>query len=136
MRGLNSHHQASPTGEVIMAKAKQFNIPVADEPGSAARAVKALGAGKVNILSILAWNPSGMVQIVTDNPKKAAKALAAARIDFSESAAEMAVLPNKPGTLVAYLEKLAKKGVNLRSVVATTAKSAKKAVLVWTAETR
>ncbi|HET6159073.1 MAG TPA: hypothetical protein VFE34_12055 [Dongiaceae bacterium] len=118
-----------------MAKAKQIIIEVEDRPGTVAAGIRALSGAGVNIVSILGWNPQGVVQLVTDNPRKAMKALAAANIAFTEAAAEVVELPNKPGTLLAYLEKLAKKGVNLRSISATASKTARKAVVVWTAET-
>ncbi len=117
-----------------MAKAKLFVIAVADRPGTAAGVIGALAGAKVNVLSILAWNPSGTVQIVTDNSKKARKALAGAGVAYSESAAEVVELANKPGTLVGYLDRLAKKNINLRSVCATASKNAKRATVVWTAE--
>ena len=41
-----------------MAKAKQLIISVEDRPGSIATAIKSLAAAKINILSILGWNPS------------------------------------------------------------------------------
>jgi hypothetical protein len=43
-------------------------------------------------------------------------------------------LPNKPGALAQYLDKLAAKGVNLNSIHATAAKGGKKAVVVYTVE--
>jgi prephenate dehydratase len=46
----------------------------------------------------------------------------------------MVEMPNKPGSLHAYLQKLAKKGVNLRSISGTSSKSGRKSVVVWTAE--
>ncbi len=47
---------------------------------------------------------------------------------------DMAELPNKPGSLHAFLAKLAKKGVNLRSISGTSGKSGRKSVVVWTAD--
>jgi len=60
--------------------------------------------------------------------RKAAKALRASGTDFVEAKAEVVELADKPGTLHAYLAKLAKKGVNLRSIAASDGKT-----LVWTA---
>ncbi len=114
-----------------MAKAKQIIIKVADRPGSVAEAIRALAGAKVNILSILGWNESGTLQIVVDNPRAAKKALDAANVQFKESTAEVIELPNKPGTLVRYLEKLANKGINLQSIAAVTSKKATKAVVIW-----
>src|SRR4029434_3577918 len=117
-----------------MAKAKLITIPTEDKPGSVAARIKSLAEAGVNIVSILGWNPQNLMQIVTDNPRKAMKALKDAKVAFTEETAEVVELPNKPGTLVTYLEKLAKKGVNLHSLSVTTNKGARKAVVVWTAE--
>lgn len=117
-----------------MAKAKQIVIKVEDRPGTVAAAIAALGAAGVNIVSIFGTAPQGDLQLIVDNPRKAVKALAAAGTAYSEAKAEVTELPNKPGSLHAYLEKLARKGVNLRSICATSSKSARKSVVVWTAE--
>ena len=117
-----------------MAKAKQLIISVEDRPGTIAAAIKSLAAAKINVLSILGWNPSGVVQLITDNPRAAKKALEAAHISCTEAAAEMVEIPNKPGALLELLDKLAKKNVNLRSLCATASKTARKTTVVWTAE--
>jgi hypothetical protein len=114
-----------------MAKAKQIIMRVADRPGSVAEAIRALAGAKVNILSIFGWNESGTLQIVVDNPRAAKKALDAANVQFTESTAEVTELPNKPGILLKYLEKLASRGVNLQSIAAVTSKRASKAVVIW-----
>ncbi len=117
-----------------MAKAKQFNISVANRPGTVADAIRALAAAKVNVTSVLGWNPSGSLQLVLDKPKAAKKALDSAGISHTEAAAEMVKLPNKPGALLKYLDKLAKQGVNLRTICATANKNGANATVVWTAE--
>jgi hypothetical protein len=114
-----------------MAKARQITIRVADRPGSVAGAIRALAGAKVNLLSILGWNESGTLQLVVDNPRAAKKALDTANVQYTESTAEVIELPNKPGTLLKYLEKLADKGINLQSIAAVTSKKATKAVVIW-----
>jgi hypothetical protein len=117
-----------------MAKTKLIVLNVEDRPGAVAAATAALAGAGVNIESIFGWGPGGVVQLVVDNPKKAAKALAAAAIAFREGKGETAEVPNKPGSLHALLAKLAKKGVNLRSIAATSTKSGRKSIVVWTAD--
>lgn len=116
-----------------MAKATQLNLSVVDRPGSVADAIRALAGAKVNILSILGWNASGTLQLVLDNPRAAKKALDAANIKYTEASAEVEKVPNRPGALLKYLEKLAGKGINLSTISSTTSKKANKAVVVWTA---
>jgi hypothetical protein len=59
-----------------------------------------------------------------------------AKLSYQETTAEEYQLPNKPGALAQYLEKLATKGVNLNSIYATAAKGGKKAVVVYAAEAK
>ena len=119
-----------------MAKTKQFTIAVDNQPGAVAGIAKTLGSAKVNILSLLGTSQgtAGTVQLVVDDARRAKKALDAARVAYTESPAEQYDLPNKPGALAQYLEKLAAKGVNLSSIHATAAKGGRKAVVVYTAE--
>jgi hypothetical protein len=119
-----------------MAKTKQFTIAVDNQPGAVARIAKTLGNAKVNILSLLgtAQGTGGTVQFIVDDARRAKKALDAARVAYQETPAEVYDLPNKPGALAQYLDKLAAKGVNLNSIHATATKGGKKAVIVYAAE--
>jgi hypothetical protein len=117
-----------------MARVRQLIITVEDRPGTVAAAIKSLAAAKINILSILGWNPSGVVQLITDNPRAAKKALEAAHVSCTEAAADVVEISNKPGALLELFEKLAKKNVNLRSLCATTSKASRKTTVVWAAE--
>ena len=117
-----------------MAKTKLIELMLENRPGAVAAVTEVLSGSGVNILSIFGSGPLGVVQLVVDNPKKAAKALTAAAVAFSEIKADMAEVPNKPGSLHALLAKLAKKGVNLRSIVGTSTKAGRKSVVVWTAD--
>ena len=124
-------------GGIAMAKTKQFTIAIENRPGAVAEVARTLGNAKVNILALLATaqGTGGMVQIVVEDAKRAKKALDEARLSFRETIAEEYELPNKPGTLAQCLDKLAARGVNLSSIYATSSKGARKAVVVYTAET-
>jgi hypothetical protein len=120
-----------------MAKTKQFTISVQNQPGAVAEIARTLGNAKVNILALLgtAQGMTGTVQIVAEDARRAKKALDAAKLAYQEIPAEEYELPNKPGALAQYLEKLEAKGVNLNSICATAAKGGKKAVVVYTIAT-
>jgi hypothetical protein len=120
-----------------MAKTKQFTIAIQNQPGAVAELAKTLGDAKVNILALLgtAQGAGGSVQLVVDDPRRAKKALDAAKITYQEATAEEYELPNKPGALAQCLETLRAKGVNLSSIHATVAKGGKKAVVVYTVQT-
>ena len=117
-----------------MAKTKQFTIAVQNQPGAVAEIARTLGNAKVNILALLgtAQGTTGTVQLVVEDARRAKKALDAAKLAYQEIPAEEYELPNKPGALAQYLEKLEAKGVNLNSICATAAKGGKKAVVVYT----
>ena len=132
-----------------MAKTKQFTISVDNQPGAVAHIAKTLGDAKVNILALLgtAQGTAGTVQLIAEDrldvgtersaredPRKAKKALDAARIAYQETPAEQHELPNKAGALAKTLSQLAGKGVSLGSIHATAAKGGKKAVIVYTVE--
>ncbi len=117
-----------------MAKTKQFTIAVQNRPGAVAEIARTLGSAKVNILALLgtAQGTTGTVELVVEDARRAKKALDAAKLAYQETPAEEYELPNKPGALAQYLEKLEAKGVNLNSICATAAKGGKKAVVVYT----
>lgn len=119
-----------------MAKTKEFTIAVENRPGAVAEIARTLGNAKVNILALLATaqGTTGTIQLITEDAKRAKKALDEAKLSYQETIAEEYELANKPGALAQYLERLARKGVNLTSIHATASKGGKKAVLVYIAE--
>jgi hypothetical protein len=121
-----------------MPKTKQFTISVQNQPGAVLEIVRALGNARVNVLSLLgtAQETVGTVHLIAEDPRRAKKALDDAKLAYQETEAEQYELPNKPGALAQTLEKLAAKGVNLKTIHATAAKGGKKAVVVYTAEAR
>jgi hypothetical protein len=123
-----------------MAKTKQFIVTVENRPGAVAGIARTLGNGKVNILSLLLWGKAedtrGTVQLVVDDARRAKKALDASGLTYQETAAEEYELPNKPGALAEYLDKLTAKGINLNSICATAARGGKKAVVVCTVDVK
>jgi hypothetical protein len=123
-----------------MAKTKQFIVTAENRPGAVAEIARTLGNVKVNILSLLllgkAEDTRGTVQLVVDDARRAKKALDESGLTYQETAAEEYELPNKPGALAQYLEKLTAKGINLNSICATAAKGGKKAVVVYTVDVK
>ncbi len=121
-----------------MAKTKQFTCTVQNHPGALAEIARTLGNAKVNILSLLgtAQGTTGTIQLIVEDTRRAKKALDAARIAYTETAAETYDLPNKPGALAQCLDTLAKRGVNLNSICASAAKGGKKGVVVYTVEAK
>ena len=119
-----------------MAKIKQFTIAVENRPGTVAEIARILGNAKVNVLSLRgsAEGASGTIELVAEDGRRAKKALDEAKVSYQETAAEAYELPNKAGALARCLEKLAAKGVNLKSIHATASKGGRKAIVVCTVE--
>lgn len=90
----------------------------------------------MNVLSLrgTAEGASGTIELVAEDARRANEALDEAKISYQETAAEEYELPNKAGALAECLEKLAARGVNLKSVHATASKGGRKAVVVCTVE--
>lgn len=121
-----------------MAKTKLFTIPVQNQTGAVAEIARILANANVNILALLgtAQGTGGSVQLVVEDARRAKKALDEAGLPYEETTAEEFELPNKPGALAQYLEKLSARGVNMNSICAIASKGGKKAVVVYTAEAR
>ena len=119
-----------------MAKIRQFTISVENRPGAAAEIARTLGNARVNILSLAgaAQGANGTIELVAEDAKRAKRALDDAKIAYQETAAEGYELPNKAGALARCLEKLAARGINLKSIHATASKGGRKAVVVCTTE--
>ncbi|MFC1498107.1 ACT domain-containing protein [Verrucomicrobiota bacterium] len=101
---------------------KQFTIYLENKPGVLARIMKALADKKVNIegISVSESTDVGLVQIVANNAAATKKALSDIGVPFTEQ--EIALLPisNKPGELYRLTSGLAKSGVNINYVYATS----------------
>jgi len=119
-----------------MTKIKQFTIAVENRPGTVAEIARILGNAKVNVLSLRgsAEGASGTIELVAEDGRRAKKALDEAKVSYQETAAEAYELSNKAGALARCLEKLAAKGVNLKSIHATASKGGRKAIVVCTVE--
>lgn len=112
-----------------MAATKALLLHVGNKPGTLAQAIGALSDAGVDIRTLFGWAPAGVVQLTVDNKRTAKKTLRESGIDFTETKAEIVTLKDEPGTLHAYLAKLAKKGVNLRSMASSNGET-----VVWTAK--
>ena len=115
-----------------MPKARQLIVACENRPGTLAEVAKVLGDAKVNILSCLTTTSGtqGQTHLVVDNVNRAKKALAAARLSYTEADVLQIELPNKPGKLGEFAGKLAAKGINISLGYHTSVKGSGKASLV------
>jgi hypothetical protein len=116
-----------------MPKVKQFSVSHENRPGMLAEIAKALGDEKVNILSCLTTTSGteGTTHLLVDNVNKAKKALADARLSYTEADVLHVELPNKPGALGKFAMKLADNNINITLGYATGGKSSKKTTVVF-----
>jgi hypothetical protein len=101
-------------------------------PGMLASIAKVLGKEKVNILSCLTMTSetTGTTHLVVDNVDKAKKALANARLRYTEADVLRVELPNTPGALAKFAGKLAEEDINIILGYQTSAKGSRKASIV------
>ncbi|HYL16757.1 MAG TPA: ACT domain-containing protein [Terriglobales bacterium] len=115
-----------------MPRAKQLTVSHENLPGMLASIAKILGNEKVNILSCLTMTSgtTGTTHVVVDNVDKARKALANARLPYTEADVLRVELPNTPGALARFAGKLAQEDINIILGYQTSAKRSRKASMV------
>jgi len=111
-----------------MPKAKQLILSVPDQPGMLGEVACALGAKKVNIIGLAAATGagSGMIWMVVDKPAAAKKVCAQHGWQVSEQEVLSVTLADSPGSLGRLATKLGRAGVNISSIYAGSAGSARK----------
>lgn len=115
-----------------MPRVNQLNVPCENRPGTLALVCRTLGDAKVNILGFLlaTSGATGSVRLVVDDVEKAKEALYEAGLPYFEQAVLHARLPNVPGALGRFAEKLAAKNINIISGYQTIEKDSKRASVV------
>jgi hypothetical protein len=115
-----------------MPRAKQLTVSHENLPGMLASIAKILGNEKVNILSYLTMTSetTGTTHVVVDNVDKARKALANARLAYTEADVLRVELPNTPGALARFASRLAQEDINIILGYQTSAKGSRKASMV------
>lgn len=115
-----------------MLRAKQLTLSHENLPGMLASIVKILGNEKVNILSYLTLTSgaTGTTHFVVDNVEEAKKALANARLHYTEADVLRLELPNTPGALARFASRLAQEEINITLGYQTTTKGSRKATVV------
>ena len=111
-----------------MPRAKQLSLNVADRPGMLGQIASALGDKKVNIVGLCAATQGGggMIWMVVDKPAAAKKVFAQNGWSATEDEVLGVTLADSLGALGRFTTKLGKAGVNISSVYAGTAGSARR----------
>ena len=99
-----------------MPKTKEFSIHLKDEPGTLAKACRALADAKVNILafqSILWEEGESLVRFVVDNPTTAKSVLDTQKLKYTEAEVVQVKLPHRPGELARAALQLGEAEINI-----------------------
>ena len=103
--------------------ATEFKVCLENQPGTLARLCTVLGDARVNIEAIqgLSHGADSVVQFVTNNPVKAALALTAASLAYSQREVLIVQVLDEPGMLGDVALVMADAGINIDSVYVTAA---------------
>ncbi len=103
--------------------ATEFNVSLENKPGTLARVGTVLGDADVNIVAIQGFSrgEESIVQFVPSNPDKAAAALKAAGIPYTNREVLIVKVLDEPGDLGDVALVMTDAGINIDSVYVTTA---------------
>jgi hypothetical protein len=106
-----------------MAKAAQLTLSLKSRAGVLAALARTLADARVNITALSADTRAGRgkIHFVVNDPGQAKRVLRRAKYRATEETAFVVRMRNKPGALARVAARLAKAGVNIKSVYATTA---------------
>jgi hypothetical protein len=102
--------------------ATEFKVILEDMPGTLARFGSVLGDARINIDAIQGTSREGkgVVQFVSNDPDKAARALEAAGISYTKREVLIVRVLDEPGMLGDVALVMAGAGINIDSVYVTT----------------
>jgi hypothetical protein len=114
--------RAKPWEEDDAMTKKQFTLYLENRPGILASIAARLAAAKVNIegISVSASTDVALVQIVPSNAGATRRVLRSEAVAYTEQDVAVVPLQNEPGALARVAAKLAKGGVNINYIYATT----------------
>ena len=103
--------------------ATEFKVSLENRPGTLAQICTVLGDARVNIEAIQGFShgEESIVQFVPDNPDKAAEALAAASLAYTQREVLIVRVLDEPGMLGDVALVMADAGINIDAVYVTTA---------------
>ncbi len=103
--------------------ATEFKVSLENKPGTLAQVGTVLGDADVNIVAIQGFSrgEESIIQFVPDNPDKAAAALQAAGIPYTNREVLIVNLLDEPGDLGDVALVMTDAGINIDSVYVTTA---------------
>lgn len=112
--------------------AYQVAVLAENKPGQLAGVTSVLAKADINIraTTISTTDATGVINLIVDDPKLAAKALAKAGMSAHLKNVLAVLIPDKPGGLDKLMQLLYKKGVNINNACGFVLECAEKAVFV------
>ncbi len=103
--------------------ATEFKVSLENKPGTLAQVGTVLGDADVNIVAIQGFSrgEESIIQFMPDNPDKAAAALQAAGIPYTNREVLIVKILDEPGDLGDVALVMTEAGINIDSVYVTTA---------------
>lgn len=100
----------------------QFSVFLVNRPGVLAQVVQKLAADKINIvaLSMMDSTEHGVLRLVAENPDRTRQALKSLDLPTNETVVLTATLPNHPGSLADFVQRLAVEHINVHYAYCTT----------------
>ena len=111
-----------------MVKAKQLSAVIQEKTGTLNHLCSALGNAKINIHGMMVT--SEVIRILVDNLEKASEVLDEIGIHNAVEEVLALELDHKAGSLAAVVDKLVKRGVNIRYAYGAAAPESAKAICV------
>ena len=95
----------------------EFSMSLPDEPGQLARVSRALSEAEVNILTLCAIGRAAPnVAVVTEQVIEARLCLDKLGIEYTVNELLTLVMPDRPGSLADFADRLSNAGVNITSI--------------------
>ena len=124
---------ATEKKRIVSGRTRQITIDSEDRPGTLARLAKIMGRAKANIVAF-SCAPAGVlgaIHLVVDDLDRATKALNREGVAYTEQEVLLVEMPNLPGCLGEFAEKLAKQDINITTAYGSASKASKKATVVF-----
>ncbi len=115
---------------------KQLMITVDNRVGALAEASRLMSDSGINLIAVCGYviDSKGFILFVTEDNDKAKSALKAKRYDVRDEEVILVSLDNKPGTLKAITEKIAKVGVDITLLYGSVESKGKSSTIVIVTE--
>lgn len=124
---------ATEKKRIVSARTVQLSIECEDRPGTLARVTKIMGRAKANIVAI-SCAPAGVLGVlhfVVNDAGRAKKILNREGISYTEQEVLRVEMPNLPGRLGEFAEKLAKQGINITTAYGSASRASKRATVIF-----